>query len=515
MNRPTLALITPLIALISTAPSPVWAAQVVLDLATLEVPVLTGGAAEEQFGTSTAAGDFDGDGRMEIAVGAPGAAAPGGAPHRGAVYVFEDDVFDSLPPDTPAADVAALVIRGRTEHGRFGMVLAAGDVDGDGIDDLLVGAPEADVEGRVACGAVFVFRGGMSATWGDGPDESVSFVLSGTTSGDRLGSSLFLGDVDGDGAPELLVSAPRAGHPRWSGIVYVLRSDVLGDATGQMTVSQLAHASVAGGNRGDALRGLAVGDVDGDGRAEVIVGAYHGDPAAGERTDAGVVHVLESERLSPGERVVLPAAGATAPGTIGGPERSGFFGGAIAVGDVDSDGVDDLVIGAYASRAGGKKIEATGEVYLLVGGQELNGEAIDLRRSGIAKFESRSRWDLFGLPILVADLNGDGADDIIISAQFADSPGKSREKCGEVYIYRGSLRSVVAAKAGGVELADVVIVGAEEQGAFGGSLLALDAVSGTGVDLVIGAPDAASSSGEPRAGKLYAVSDDLLTGSVP
>jgi hypothetical protein len=141
------------------------------------------------------------------------------------------------------------------------------------------------------------------------------------------------------------------------------------------------------------------------------------------------------------------------------------------------------------------------------------GTAID--DPAVPRFTGGSRSDLFGLPVLLADLNGDGADDIVAAAQYADGPGNDRNACGEVYAYWGSLRSVMLAKAGSTDLADITIAGASPEDAIGGSLLVLRSVEGGSPSLIIGAPSASGVSelGEElrRSGKLILVPGDLLS----
>jgi len=118
----------------------------------------------------------------------------------------------------------------------------------------------------------------------------------------------------------------------------------------------------------------------------------------------------------------------------------------------------------------------------------------------------RAYLDLFGLPAIAADLNGDRNADIVFAAQFADSPDGARRRCGEVYVYWGSLRSVMDAKSGEAELADVTIVGGAEMESIGGALLAARLSGGRTPDLVIGAPEGrGGAEAESNTGRLYVV----------
>ena len=193
-----------------------------------------------------------------------------------------------------------------------------------------------------------------------------------------------------------------------------------------------------------------------------------------------------------------------------GPRPRGFLGRSIATGDIDDDGMSDLLISAYASRGENRKADASGEAFVVFGDAAGFPDTLDLASGAVPAFGGWGRWDLFGLPVLLADLSGDGASDIIAAAQFADSPDGARPRCGEVYVYRGGLRSVVAAKTGRPDLADVAIVGEVGQDALGACLFAV-AAKGRRLHLVIGAPDAGRSDVE-RSGKIHLIPAGLLTG---
>ena len=484
-------------------------AGVVIDLADESVPTLTGTSPEEHFGYSTAAGDFDGDGTLELAVGAPGAANGAGGIHAGAVYVFETDTIADLKNTTDAAAAAALIITGAPDHSRFGATLASADLDGDGADELVVGAPGADWDGAIAAGTVYVFAGGDVDAWSGPPAETAIYSFHGTDGGGRFGSALLVADVDGDGADELLVSAYGAGTVETpsAGEIVLVRFGSENVADGVPDFGPRSATVIVGGNAGDALRGMAVGDFDGDGTREIAIGAYHSDEPDGERVDSGTVYVVPAERIDGASPLTVPGDD---DARIHGPINFGYFGRSIATGDVDADGKDDLFISAYASRVDEKSIEASGEAFLIFGEDPLG--TVDLKEAEVPRFVSRSRWDLFGLPVLLADLNADASDDLVVAAQFSGGPNKKRRWCGEVHVFLGSLRSVIDAKAGGPKLADITVVGPEEDYAIGGSLLVARITAGSRPDLVIGAPDAPGSDpAVSRAGRLYLIPTAMLS----
>lgn len=475
-----------------------------IDLAEVDVTVLSGETPGEQFGYCLAVGDHAGPGLGMIIVGAPGRASDDGDPGAGGVYVFSSTAIAADEGVTAKSELAAIAIAGTTAGSRFGATVAAGDWDGDGSDELVVGAPDDGLPGAMLHGALYLF---------DIPDSSCGLRLSpadarliirGTQDAGRLGSSLLVADLDGDGRDELIVSAFRSPGPRGqdSGQIYVLDGSLLVEATGEIPVDSVARARITGEDAGDGIRGLCVADTDGDGDGEILVGAYLADGPGRNRFDVGKVYVVEapeifasSESPDPGTvEITLPDH---AIAIIIGAEVRGFLGRAIAAGDVDLDGSDDVLVSAYGARGKSDTETAAGEAYLFFGGDDgFTGELdlADSRTDGSTvdewpRFVARSRWSLFGLPLLMADMNGDGPKDLIAAAQFAGL-GSDRGRCGEIYIYFGSFESVMTAKAGSAEHADVVIVGAHALDSIGGALLAVDLMGSGRPALVIGAPDA-------------------------
>ncbi|MES2642094.1 MAG: putative metal-binding motif-containing protein [Myxococcota bacterium] len=349
-----------------------------------------GEAADDVAGVSVSLGDADGDGYADALVGALGNAA--GGRDAGAAYLLYGPFSGTV--DLGAADS---ILVGDTPGDAAGTsVLLAGDVDGDGVGDLLVSAPEGGTRSTTV-GLVYLVLGPPAATV---PLASAEAELSGTTRTDSVGAALAAaGDTNGDGLADFLVGGPEvddAGSA--SGTVYLVE----GPVSGVSVLEAIATARLVGEDANDyagtAMTGA--GDLDGDGYDDLLVGA----PGAGTGGIAYVVLSPVSGELS------LSGADASFEADVADSE----MGGAVAApGDMDGDGVPELVIGSEGDVLGGT---SAGAAYILTAwtsGTRLPGDA-DAWWFG-------ERLDRAGAAIAAAgDTDGDGLDDVFVGAAGAD-----------------------------------------------------------------------------------------------
>jgi len=432
-----------------------------------------------RLGYALAAGDLNGDGQSDLVIGAPGQRAD----QRfgpGAVFVFfgpvNSGVID-LAEETPDVTITAV-----DSVGGLGRSLATGDVNGDGVDDLVIGAPEKAGQFRQESGVVYVFFGRRQwPTLLDLGPSKADVEIWGATFFENLGTAVAVGNIDGQGPMDLILSAPRASGTAGavSGRVYV----VLGgpNLQGTIDLKVTPAALTVSGRQAQGRFGwsLASADFNSDLFDDVAIGAYKVNvdfkPHAGEAYvvtgGARLPDSLDLARKNPS--VVLLGAG-----------RRDHFGFSLATGDLNGDGVSDLVAGArQASWPSGPN--ERGAVFAFWGRAELP-EVVDLQDSA-ADFTGvgEARSGQFGYSVAVADIDQDGKVDLLVGAPAADPRG--RQNAGEVMI-------LGAVGAGNWDLlakpASVIYLGPEAGAEMGKSVLVSDLDNNGVSDLVLGAPGA-------------------------
>jgi hypothetical protein len=487
-----------------------------IDLDTLDGSdgfAINGEAASDRSGYSlSGAGDVNGDGIDDLIIGAYGSDA--GGPNAGRSYlVFGSNNGFPNPLELSSLDGSnGFVLDGEAgSHFSGRGVSDAGDINGDGIDDLLIGAPYASPNGPRSGRGYVVFgsdQGLPSAFDLSTLDGLNGFALNGETYGDFAGRTLSAaGDVNGDGIDDLIIGA--------SG------TDIDGTNTGRSYVvfgrdqgfpSNLDLSTLDGTN-GFALNGelartqfgwpvSGAGDVNHDGFDDLVIGAFFADFNGDASGRSYVV-------FGSGDPFATPLEMSTLDGSNGfvvdGESADDVLGRSLAaVGDVNADGIDDLFIGARGALSQGIR---PGRGYVIFGSTEAFDSAFDLSTldgSNGFVINGREPFERSGESVAGGgDINGDGIDDLMIGATFADANGANS---GRAYVVFGSSDGFPAS----IDLAGLdgssgfAVNGAMEGDQAGRSVSIVGDVNGDGVDDLLISADRSAANGS-NSGRSYVV----------
>jgi len=398
----------------------------------------------EWFGYSTAVGDFNGDGRADVLVGAP-ANNLGGGGANGYAYVF----MGPFSADDATPDVR---FDGGTGSAQLGYAVAAGKFDGDAYWDVLVARLSIDGAGT---GNVEIYFG--SSGW-SGLDTGVDVSFTPPSQPKRFGHAVAAGNLDNANYDDVLIgepgrdlSSPADGAA--DGVVYVYMSPFSASETA--SDYRLVPSSGAPYPGGQLGKSLAVGKTDSDAYADVVVG----EPNA--LTNKGRIQWFKGSHFTSGSGDV------TSDATIDGVSAGDQFGSSVSVGTVNGDAYADVAVGAPIRST------STGAAYVFLA--NAGGTGLTTGASADATFAGEATTEQFGWSVLLVDFDDDGTAGLAVGANLAAGGGTRR---GKFYWYDDPINDGTV---------DETLTGSQTDERFGQSLAAGKFASDTHTLVVVGA----------------------------
>jgi hypothetical protein len=468
-------------------------------------PDVSGGAEDDDhFGGALAFGDFDGDGFDDLAVGAPGENDGAGFVH---VFYSNGSLLVLAGQQLFSQAEAAGDDQGAEDGDGFGAALAAGDFNEDGFDDLAIGSPGEDLPEESAsdctlfecedAGAVHALRGSPSgllpaqAQFFDGESLDPS---RGVVEGAHLGAVLAAGDFEevlpDDASDDLAIGAPDFAPGLPDGLVYV----VFGSPAGLDAVDEpISMNDVEGSRFGSAL---AAGQLaDDDEELELAVGAPTFDVGTSVVVaDAGGVYPLDPVTAGPDAAFRLVQSQYASAGN----GVDDHFGAALAAGDFDGDGDDDLAAAAPNKDHGAGNPNDSGRVYVAYsdGGGLDPDDSPDIIGEDEWAGDTPGVGEQFGSALAAGDVDGDGFDDLL-----AGAPNEGSADVGRVYLKRGSATGLTTVR--NELFTQTFLGGGNGDDDHLGNVIALGDVDGDGsLDVALGVPDK-DVGGQTDAGMVY------------
>lgn len=479
--------------------APVCASAYAIDMALADPDhKLAGANARDRAGWKVLFADVNGDGRDDIVVGAPEFDLPG---RTGCGAVFIQLASDTMPPvlalDAPRDDI--LRIYGPAAATRLGGIMARGDVNGDGRDDIVCGIPSASPMGRLQAGELYVIPGTDMPTDTidlQTPPPGIIHILGGAVF-DKVGTAVAVGDVNGDAFGDIVAGAPLATTVRsLTGKVLVIHGGTTWPGVIDLLSPAVPVSQIYGQATNDYFGGaVGAADVTGDGIDDVLAGAPESSPLG--RTRAGTSYIVRGRTVFPPtiDSIVAPDSGIV---QIFGEENESASGSAFASGDYDGDLAPELALGAPEFGA-----NSMGVVYLIDPAGAWP-DTVDLTEpSAAARLKGGESNAKVGLRIATGDFDLDGTEDVLLGSPNARA-SIGRDESGKAYIVFGRVGFPPTIDLHDEQPGITHIYGAAAGDHLGSSVAAGNLDGDAFADILVGA-DGLDNPGEALAGGAYVI----------
>lgn len=338
-------------------------------------------------------------------------------------WQMDDALFDPINPSGPLECKLSHRIDGDAANIAIGMGVSAGDVNGDGFEDLIIGAPRTDYTADGSAYVIFGAAGGVNIP----ANLSEINGTNGIKMNGNVGSGAPLtgyfnrtGDINGDGFDDMLIGAHNYGGT--IGTVYVVYGKDSGWSN-PMDLSALSAASTGFRLSDTSYSGtglyMDIGDVNGDGYDDMVIGSPYATVSS--TTQAGQVFVVFGKASGWSDTFDLNTVNGTTGFLVNGKVAWGQIGTSVAVGNVNGDDYDDIVIGTYDDK-----------VFIIFG--KASGWSSSFDTATLNGTTGTTLTNDDANTLVVKDVNGDGVGDVIIGSAFADI---SANNAGSVYTYFG------------------------------------------------------------------------------